>query len=126
MVAFLYTLSIWGFVALFIGLFLLGVGVVPVAMLATLLNGMWMPLISLLLLTIMTIASRAGALSLAMSLERSVPAAVYQPQGQNILDVDELIDDEDLVDDEDGDLFDENEHELIGQSELLAESRFPK
>ncbi len=65
----LLTIFIWGFGAAFIGLFLLGVGVVPVAMLATLLNGVWGPLIELVLLTILTFACRAGALSLGNSLQ---------------------------------------------------------
>lgn len=65
----LLTLSTWGVVAVFIGLFMAGVGVVPIAMLATLLKGMWGPLIELVLLVIMTFASRAGAMSLAQSLE---------------------------------------------------------
>lgn len=66
----LLTLFIWGFGAALLGIFVLGIGVVPIAMLATLLNGMWEPLIELVLLTIMTFVSRAGALSLAGSLER--------------------------------------------------------
>ena len=65
----LLTLAVWGPCAVFIGLFLLGIGVVPIAMLATLLNGMWGPLIELVVLTIMTFGSRAGALFLAQSLE---------------------------------------------------------
>ena len=65
----LLTLFLWGVGAVFIGLFIAGVGVVPIAMLATLLKGMWGPLIELVLLTIMTFGSRVGALSLAGSLE---------------------------------------------------------
>ena len=65
----LLTLSIWGLVAVFIGLAFAGVGVVPIAMLATLIKGMWGPLIELVLLTIMTFGSRAGAVSLAQRLE---------------------------------------------------------
>jgi hypothetical protein len=65
----LLTLAIWGVGAVIIGLFLAGVGVVPIAMLATLLKGMWRPLIELVLLTIMTFGSRIGAMSLAESLE---------------------------------------------------------
>jgi len=65
----LLTLAIWGGVAVFIGLFLAGVGVVPIAMLATLLKGMWAPLVELVLLTIMTFGTRIGAMSLATSLE---------------------------------------------------------
>lgn len=65
----LFTLAIWGLGAVFIGLFLAGVGVVPIAMLATLLKGMWGPLVELVLLTIMTFGSRIGAISLAESLD---------------------------------------------------------
>jgi hypothetical protein len=65
----LLTLAIWGIGAVFIGLFIAGVGVVPIAMLATLIQGMWVPLIELVLLTIMTFGSRIGAINLAESLE---------------------------------------------------------
>lgn len=65
----LLTLFIWGIGVVFIGLFIAGVGVVPIAMLATLLKGMWGPLIELVLLAIMTFGSRIGAMSLAESLE---------------------------------------------------------
>lgn len=49
---------LWGGIAVFIGLFLLGVGVVPIAMLATLFNGMWSTLGELFLLLILTFGSR--------------------------------------------------------------------
>ena len=49
----------WGFVAVFIGLALAGVGVVPVAMLATLFNGEWGVLGLLVLFTIITFGARA-------------------------------------------------------------------
>ena len=47
MKGFLLTLFIWGLGAVFLGLFLAGIGVVPIAMLATLLKGMWGPLVEL-------------------------------------------------------------------------------
>ena len=65
----LLTLFIWGLGAVFIGLFLAGIGVVPIAILATLIKGMWGSLIELVLLSIMTFSCRIGALSLADSLE---------------------------------------------------------
>ena len=37
----LITYNLWGAFAVFVGLFLLGVGVIPIAMLATAFNGMW-------------------------------------------------------------------------------------
>lgn len=58
----LLTYHLWGAIAVFIGLFLLGVGVVPIAMLATLFKGMWSTLGELVLLTILTFGTRlAGA-----------------------------------------------------------------
>jgi len=56
--AFLLTYVLWGATALFIGLFLAGVGVVPIAMLATLFNGEWSILGQLVLLLIFTFGSR--------------------------------------------------------------------
>jgi len=49
---------IWGGVALFIGLFLAGVGVVPIAMLATLINGEWATLGQIVLLLVFTFGFR--------------------------------------------------------------------
>jgi len=65
----LLTLSLWGVGAVVVGMFLAGVGVVPIAMLATAFNGLWAHLIELVILAIMTFGSRFGALSLAESLE---------------------------------------------------------
>ena len=65
----LFTLITRGVVGVIVGFCIFGVGVVPIAMLATLLKGMWGPLIELLLLTIMTFARRIGAVTLAKSLD---------------------------------------------------------
>ncbi len=69
MEGFLLTLIIWGPGAVFMGLFIFGIGVVPIAMLATLIKGMWGPFIGLVLLAILTYASRAGSLALSGELE---------------------------------------------------------
>lgn len=69
MMGLLLTLSIWGFTAVIIGIVLGGVGVVPIAMLATLFHGYWLPLVELVLLTVATFGCRVGALLLAESLE---------------------------------------------------------
>jgi hypothetical protein len=69
MESFLLSMILWGFWAVLIGIFLAGVGVVPIAMLATLFNKMWIDLIELILLTIATYGCRFGALSLAGSIE---------------------------------------------------------
>ena len=54
----LLTYVLWGTVALFVGLFMFGVGVVPVAMLATLFKAMWSALGELVLLTVLTFGVR--------------------------------------------------------------------
>ena len=65
----LLTLTIWGLSAVFIGLLLGGVGVVPIAMLATLIDGMWSPLIELVLLMVATVGLRFGGNWLGESLK---------------------------------------------------------
>jgi len=57
--ALLLTYSIWGAVAVFIGLFIVGVGVVPIAMLATAIEGQWSILGQLIFLLFLTFGSRA-------------------------------------------------------------------
>ena len=52
------TLQIWGVWAAMFGLLLLGVGVVPIALLATLTKGMWSIFIQLLLQVIMVFGAR--------------------------------------------------------------------
>lgn len=51
--------ALWGFWAVFLGLFFLGVGCVPFAMLATLFKGMWGALAVLVFLTILTFGIRS-------------------------------------------------------------------
>jgi len=66
----LLTLNIWGVGAVIVGLFLAGVGVVPVAFLACMFNGLWAFVLELTLLVIITYVNRIGAFSLAGSLEQ--------------------------------------------------------
>jgi hypothetical protein len=68
--ALVLTYSIWGLIAVFIGLFLLGVGVVPVAMLATLFNGQLAVTAQLILLTLVTFGARTIGLRLALEAGR--------------------------------------------------------
>lgn len=53
-----YTFSHWGILALIIGLLILGVGVVPMAILATLIAGLWSGFFELILILILAIASQ--------------------------------------------------------------------
>ena len=55
---FLLTYVLWGAGALIIGLFIAGVGVIPIAMLATLFKGMWSIFAQLILLLILTFGAR--------------------------------------------------------------------
>ena len=56
-----YTYSVWGFIGVFIGLALGGVGLVPVAMLAALFHGDWGNLALFVITTVLAIGTRALA-----------------------------------------------------------------
>lgn len=66
----LLTYFTWGIFAVIVGLVFLGIGVVPIAMFATLIKGMWGPFFTLVLLAIATYGCRVGAVSLAESVDR--------------------------------------------------------
>jgi len=66
----LVTLSLWGVIALIIGLLMGGVGVVPIGMLAALFHGQWYILFSLLGLVILTYGTRILATVLMASYEQ--------------------------------------------------------
>jgi len=61
----LLTWILWGGIAVVIGLLIMGIGVVPIAMLATLFNGMWPDLGLLLLAVILTFGLRTLGLTLS-------------------------------------------------------------
>jgi len=69
--AFLLTYALWGAMALFIGLFLAGIGVVPIAMLATLFNGEWSVFGQLVLLLIFTFGCRMLGIYLGEKAEQT-------------------------------------------------------
>jgi len=62
MAGLLLSYQIWGITAVFIGLFLAGVGVVPVALLATLFHGFWADFFGLILMLVATFGSRFMAI----------------------------------------------------------------
>lgn len=68
--SFLLTYMLWGGIGIFIGLFLFGVGVVPIAMLATMFKGMWSIFGQLIFLTVLTFGSRFFGIFLTASYER--------------------------------------------------------
>jgi len=67
----LLTYFTWGFLGVFIGLVLGGVGVVPVAMLAALINGEFFTLGILVFLTMLTFGTRALGMYLAGRAEKN-------------------------------------------------------
>lgn len=66
---FLITLVFWGWLAIIIGLFLAGVGVVPIGMLASIFHGRWDIFLTLLVLVIITYGTRMVAIALSESHE---------------------------------------------------------
>jgi len=67
--SFLLAYVFWGFLGLFIGLFIVGVGVVPIAMLASLFKGEWGIFGQLVLIVIITFGVRFLALYIAEKAE---------------------------------------------------------
>ena len=61
----LLTWMLWGGLAVIIGLFIMGIGVIPIAMLATLFNGMWIELGLLFLAVVLTFGLRILGMTLA-------------------------------------------------------------
>jgi len=74
----LLTYFVWGFLGVFIGLALLGIGVVPVAMLAMLLNGEWGTLLVLIILTVLTFGSRMLGMYFAERAEANAVPVAYE------------------------------------------------
>lgn len=72
----LFTLHTWGWIAVFIGLFLAGVGVVPIALLAALFHGEWSVIGQLLLGLVLAFGCRMfGMFVSAKAEERAVRIA---------------------------------------------------
>lgn len=59
------TFELWGIVALIIGLAVVGLGVIPMAILATILNGLWSELILLVILGVLAYGTRILGLTLS-------------------------------------------------------------
>ncbi|MHB8303944.1 MAG: hypothetical protein ACYDC6_14105 [Acidobacteriaceae bacterium] len=63
------TMTIWGGWAVVIGLFIMGIGIVPIAMLATLFHGMWFRFTELVFLLALTFGSRFLAIWIGGTLD---------------------------------------------------------
>jgi hypothetical protein len=68
--SFLLAYAMWGWVGLFVGLFMAGVGVVPIAVLATLFHAEWSILGQLALLVLLTFGFRAWGMHLLDTAQR--------------------------------------------------------
>ncbi len=114
---FLLTLELWGVFAVLIGLFFLGIGVVPIAILATLFNGMWVELGMLVLAVVLTFGVRMLGMFLADSSQSDSQAVPY-PQDRD-LEISEAEDFEDVGDklEEDEDWTDEEDEETDWEDE---------
>jgi hypothetical protein len=67
LLGFILAYSIWGAWAVVVGILFLGGGVVPIALLATAMNGYWDPFFTLLVATILTFAARIIGMLIAES-----------------------------------------------------------
>jgi hypothetical protein len=76
--SFLITYDVWGLIAVIIGLFIVGIGVIPIAMLASLLHGEWSTLGQLILLLILTMGSRI----LGIRLEEKATRQLWDNEGR--------------------------------------------
>ena len=74
----LLTWMLWGGLAVVIGLFIFGVGVIPIAMLATLSKGMWLELGLLFLVVILTFGSRILGLFLISRQPEALPTGEFE------------------------------------------------
>jgi hypothetical protein len=72
--SFLLAYAMWGWVGLAVGLFMAGVGVVPVAALASLLHAEWFILLQLAVLLLLTFGLRVWGLHLLTKAERRAAA----------------------------------------------------
>jgi len=61
--------TIWGLTAVVVGMVFVGIGVVPISMLAALLHGEWRTVIAIIMLITATIGCQSGAFKLAESVE---------------------------------------------------------
>ena len=65
LMGFVLTYAIWGLWAVIIGFLFFGGGVVPIALLATLIKGAWEPFFTLIALVVLTFGSRVGGVLIA-------------------------------------------------------------
>ena len=62
---FVFTYMLWGVIPVIVGMVIIGVGVVPMALLATLFKDLWGGFVPLLVLVVLTFGSRIGGMAIA-------------------------------------------------------------
>jgi uncharacterized protein YacL len=72
------TYDLWGTVGVIIGLLIAGVGIVPVAMLATFFHGEWEGLIEFMILIVLTFGLRLLGLWLAKKVDKRAARLAFQ------------------------------------------------
>ena len=77
---FLVTYDLWGVFGVVVGLVIVGVGVVPIAIIAAIFHGLWSLVFELVALVILTYGSRALALALAQKIDRDAVSTMYNLQ----------------------------------------------
>lgn len=75
---------LWGFLALLIGLFIAGIGVLPIAFLAALLNGEWAIIGNLIYMIVLTYGSRVLGMYLIERAEKETWQSAYQISEEKI------------------------------------------
>jgi len=86
--SFLLTYNLWGVIALVIGLFFLGLGVIPIALLATIFNGEWSELGNLILSIVMTFGTRFLGMSIVAKHEEQKESSQWTKTSE--LDIEEV------------------------------------
>jgi hypothetical protein len=79
MLSFLVTYSLWGAGGVFVGLCLVGIGILPLAIIAAAIHALWLTVADLLLCIVITYGTRMFAIYLAATLERAEAKEATRP-----------------------------------------------
>ena len=108
---------LWGFLALIIGLVILGIGVLPVALLASLFSGEWAILGNIVYLVVLTYGCRALAVFIASKIDNDIPSYNYD-------DPDSSRSKEAVEDAEVFEAFEAEEESLSPEGDVATQTKF--
>lgn len=94
---------LWGFLALIVGLVILGIGVLPVALLASIFNGEWSILGNIVYLAVLTYGCRVLAMFIASKIDNETPN--YDYDNSYSLQNNEAVKEAEIFEAEDDSLF---------------------